>query len=329
MTLLSPRPYRLTVAASCVGLLVSTAACTSDSSNSASKSSAASGNTSVLAAKEEAQSTPAAAELTVPGGGRTVFPKGGRRYVAMYGHPGTPALGVLGEQGLKASVSRAKRLAAPYAKLTRIKVIPTFEIIATVATAHKGPKGTYSAEFPASKYLPWVKEAQKQGVYVVLDLQPGRASLLSQAKLYESLLKYPNVGLAIDPEWKLQPGQRPLRQIGHVDASEINQVSAWLAAMTKREQLPQKMLVLHQFRLDMIRNRAKVNTKHPQLAVVIHADGQGGQGQKQETWKALHKGTPARVQWGWKNFYDEDRPTLSPRQTMTRVKPHPMLVSYQ
>ena len=48
------------------------------------------------------------------------------------------------------------------------------------------------------------------GFYVVLDLQPGRASLLDQARTYEPLLAMPNVGLALDAEWKLQPGQVPL-----------------------------------------------------------------------------------------------------------------------
>lgn len=315
--------------------MASVAACTGDPTGSADNPSS---DTSVLGTKVSAAAgpapsatpaTPAGATMTLPGGGRTLFPAAGRRYVAMYGHPGAPVLGVLGEQGLTASVARAKRLAAPYRSLSKATVVPTFEIIATVAQGNAGKDGNYTGEYPASKYLPWVKEAQRQGIYVVLDLQPGRSHLLTQAKLYESLLKYPNVGLAIDPEWKLKPGQRPMRQIGRVDAAEINQVSAWLAALTKREQLPQKMLVLHQFRLDMIQNRAKVNTSHPQLAVVIHADGQGGQGEKQATWKALRKGAPKNIHWGWKNFYDEDKPMLTPRQTMTRVKPAPALVSYQ
>ena len=31
---------------------------------------------------------------------------------------------------------------------------------------------------------------------------------------------------------------------------------------------------------------------------------------------------------GWKNFYDEDHPTFSPGQTMTR-RPRPLMISYQ
>ncbi len=70
-------------------------------------------------------------------------------------------------------------------------------------------------------------------MYVVLDLQPGRADFLSQARRYESLLARPNVGLALDPEWRLAPGQRHRAQIGSVSATEINRTSAWLADLTK------------------------------------------------------------------------------------------------
>src|SRR6185312_8791786 len=48
----------------------------------------------------------------LPGGGQVLFP--GRRLVAMYGHPGTPGLGVLGQQDLAASITRARHLAAEY-----------------------------------------------------------------------------------------------------------------------------------------------------------------------------------------------------------------------
>ena len=42
----------------------------------------------------------------------------------------------------------------------------------------------------------------------------------------------PNVGLALDAEWKLQPGQLPLRQIGSVSINEVNSVVTWLAGLT-------------------------------------------------------------------------------------------------
>jgi hypothetical protein len=52
----------------------------------------------------------------LPGGGQVLFP--GRRLVALYGHPGTPGLGVLGQQDLTASIARARQLAAAYQPLS-------------------------------------------------------------------------------------------------------------------------------------------------------------------------------------------------------------------
>lgn len=264
--------------------------------------------------------------LMLPGGGQVVFP--GRRMVALYGHPGTSLLGVLGEQGLRASIARAKRVARPYAALSNKPVIPTFELIATVASGSKGKDGDYSNEAAIATLKPWVLAAHRAGMYVVLDLQPGRASLLSQAKRYRSLLALPWVGLALDPEWRLRPGQQPLSQIGSVDAREVNAVGSWLAALTRKDALPQKVFVLHQFQTQMIRHRGALDLSHPELAVLIHADGQGTQGAKRGTWNALHADAPRGVFWGWKNFYDEDKPTLSARKTYA-ISPRPDFVSYQ
>jgi hypothetical protein len=264
--------------------------------------------------------------VQLPGGGQVLFPM--RRLVALYGHPGTPSLGALGQQDLPASIARARKTAARYRRLSNVPVIPAFEIIATVAEGHPGSDGSYSYQTPLALLRPWVKRASAAGMYVVLDLQAGKASLLAQAKAYKTFLERPNVGLALDPEWKLQPGQRPLRQIGSVSANEINSVSGWLAGLTARYHLPQKLLVLHQFQLSMIGNEGAIDTRHDDLAIVIHMDGQGTPTDKQQTWQAVTAAAPRHVFFGWKNFYIKDHPMLSPRQTMART-PMPVMISYQ
>jgi hypothetical protein len=264
--------------------------------------------------------------VQLPGGGQLLFPM--HRLVALYGHPGDAALGVLGAQDLPAAIARARRVARLYRRLSSVPVIPALEIIATVAEAHPGPDGSYSDESPLSLLRPWVNRATAAGMYVVLDLQAGRDSLLGQAKRYEPLLRRPNVGLALDPEWKLGPQQRPLRQIGSISAGQINSVSRWLATLTARDHLPQKLLVLHQFRLSMITGEQRLDTRHGDLAIVIHMDGQGTPRDKQQTWQAITAAAPPNVFFGWKNFYTKDHPMLSPRQTMART-PEPVMISYQ
>lgn len=279
-------------------------------------------------ALQDAEWTVRAAEggFQLRNGGQRPFD--GHRYVALYGAPGAPALGVLGEQGPEATVRRAEQVAKPYRAESDELVTPAMEVIATVAAGDAGADGDYSTELPVSTLEPYVEAAHDADMPVIIDLQPGRSDFLSQAKQYESLLKKPGVWLALDPEWRLTKDQVPLQQIGSVSASEVNEVSSWLAALVEKEGLPPKALVLHQFRLSMIQDRDALKT-HPELDMLVHVDGQGSQPDKQATWKALHQGAPEGLHWGWKNFTDEDTPMLTPSQTMQDVQPTPSLVTYQ
>ena len=191
----------------------------------------------------------------IPGGGLLMFDAGfNRRLVAIYGHSSTPGLGVLGEQSPTDGVERLRSIAEGYDADGSV-VLPVFEFIATIASAGPGDDGDYSAETARSEIRPWIETAAANDLYVVLDLQPGRTDFLTQAKIYEEFLRLPHVGLALDPEWRLKPNEVHLRQIGTVDAEEINQVVEWLAGIVRDEALPQKLLIVHQFRLEMITNR--------------------------------------------------------------------------
>lgn len=267
----------------------------------------------------------------LPGGGLLLFGADAagpvRRLLAVYGHPLTSALGVLGEQGPEETVERLRAIAEGY-EADGLAVLPAFEIIATVASASAGADGDYSGETARDVIRPWVEAAAANGVYLVLDLQPGRSDFLSQAKIYEEFLRLPHVGLALDPEWRLKPHQVHLAQIGTVDAAEINQVSDWLAGIVREQALPQKLLVIHQFRHSMITDRGQINTPS-ELAVVIHMDGQGSLGAKYSTWNTLTSQDDAeRYYWGWKNFYDEDAPMAVPPQVL-ELSPTPVFVSFQ
>ena len=264
--------------------------------------------------------------VELPGGGQTIFD--GKRYVALYGHPRTGGLGVLGEQGPKGSVARARNVAAQYEALSGETIVPAFEIIATVASGGAGDDGNYSNEWDVDVLRPLVDAAREAGIYVVLDLQSGRSDFLSQATLYEELLREPHVGLALDPEWRLKKGEKPLQQIGSVRAAEVNRTLDWLAELTDRYDLPQKLVLLHQFRTDMITERDDIDLTHDELAVIVQMDGDGTLGQKLDTWRNLRAGAPQELRFGWKNFYDEDEPTPSPATTF-QVQPKPWWVSYQ
>lgn len=262
----------------------------------------------------------------LPGGGQRLLDE--HRFVAIYGAPDTPVLGILGEQDVAGTIARASDLAAQYAPLSDRPVVPVLEIITTVAAGSAGDDGNYSNELDPDTIAPYIDAAAQAGMMVLLDLQPGRSDFLSQATAYADLLSRPNVGLALDPEWRLGPGEVPLEQIGSVDAAEVNAVSDWLARLVHDRGLPPKMLVLHEFRISMITDRAAVDTSHPEIETVVHVDGQGSQPDKTATWDALLAEPPTGVGVGWKNFIDEDSPMLTPEQTM-QVTPTPDLISYQ
>jgi hypothetical protein len=260
----------------------------------------------------------------LPGGSLRLFH--GTRMVAVYGHPGSHALGVLGEQDLDATVERARDVGAGYDADGR-DVIPTFEIIATIASASAGDDGNYSRVTPVDQLRPWVDRAGEEGFQVILDLQPGRTDFLTQARIYEDLLREPHVGLALDPEWRLEDDQVHLRQIGGVDAAEVQTVVDWLAELTREEGLTHKLLVLHQFRHSMLRDRDTIEVP-PEIAAVVHADGQGPQATKLDTWRALTGGAEDRWCWGWKNFYDED-PVVAEPSYVLDLEPDVVLVTFQ
>ena len=264
-------------------------------------------------------------ELTF--GGRTVLPT--YRFIALYGNPEFPKLGSLGEQPLAESIQRAKDISAQYQSLSAETVIPTFEIITTVASAGLTENNDYSQEISIDKIKPYIDSAKEQGMYVVLDLQPGRSTFLEQAKLYESLLIDTNVGLALDPEWRLQStSARHLKGIGSVTAEEINLTADWLANLVRENDLPKKLFIVHQFKNSMITNRETLKTDYPELGYVIHMDGHSALQQKVDTWNTIRVNIPDNIYMGWKNFFDEDRPTPTPEQTMSQA-PQPYFVSYQ
>jgi hypothetical protein len=264
--------------------------------------------------------------VQLPGGGQLIVPM--HRLVALYGHPGVPSLGALGEQGISAGVARIKKLAASYQALSTSPVVPAFEIITSLATSAPGPAGDYSYETPVASLLPWVRAATAAGMYVILDLQPGRDSFLAQAKLYQPLLELPNVGLALDPEWALKSNQIPMQQIGNVSVTDVNSVVSWLGQLTAEYRLPQKLLVLHEFKSGEISDLQVLDTHNDDLAIVMDMDGQGSPATKQQTWNFVTHTTPAGVPFGWKNFFVKDSPMLNPAQTMAHT-PQPVMISYE
>ncbi len=262
----------------------------------------------------------------LPGGG--FLPLEERRIVALYGTPGTASLGLLGEQDTDATMVRAREVAQRYADAADGRIaVPGLDVITTIASSAAEPTGDFSRRVPIERIRPLVDVARSEGAAVLLDLQPGRSSFLVQAKEYEELLREPHVHLALDPEWRIGPRERHLVRIGSVDADEVQAVADWLAELVRRERLPQKVLMLHQFTLAMLPERDTIVIPD-ELIGVVHIDGQGPLPTKNNTYAVLTAGAEEHWVWGWKNFTRIDTPVATPEQTLERL-PVPLIVTYQ
>jgi hypothetical protein len=255
-------------------------------------------------------------------GGRRLLPD--YRVVAHYGTAGTGALGILGQGSPDEAADRVARAAAPFATPGR-PVQPAMELITTVATAYPGPDGNYSRMLPPTDVEPYRQAARRHRELLVLDLQPGRADFLTQARAYESFLRRPDVGLAVDAEWSMAGDQVPGRVIGHTDAATLNRVSDWLAGLVRRYRLPQKLFVIHQFTTSMIVDRPAVAVR-PELATVIHVDGFGDQQIKKEKYAQLAAAAPLAD--GIKLFLTQDVGMMTPPEALA-LRPPPDLITYQ
>jgi hypothetical protein len=269
----------------------------------------------------EANAGPAPAEL--PRGGRTILPN--KRVVAFYGAPQDRELGVLGIGSPRTAARKLERQARPYARGGR-KIIPAFELIAAIVTSEAGDGGDHSIRQEPDTIRRYLRAARAHDMLLLLDIQPGYAPFLQEVQALERWLREPDVSIALDPEWSMDPPQLPGQEIGSTDAATVNDVSRYLSRIVRRHDLPQKLLVVHRFTGDMIENEDDLK-RHPGVALVVNVDGFGDQPNKISKYNEFTRGKRDRHH-GFKLFYEEDVNLMNPREVL-RLKPQPSLVVYE
>ena len=208
---------------------------------------------------ELGESAPRAADSgELARGGDRVLPK--YRVVAFAGAPQADALGALGTTGPRKASRRLLRQARPYGKGRRGRkpVYPAFELIATIALSSRGEDGKYRYRQPDRIIRRYAREAERRDFLLLLDIQPGRSTFIEEARHLKKWLRMPNVGLALDPEWNMGRRGVPGERIGSVGAHMVNRVSKLMSELAVKRDLPQKMLVLHQFTEEMIKNERRL-----------------------------------------------------------------------
>jgi hypothetical protein len=260
----------------------------------------------------------------LPRGGTAII--GHYRVVAYYGAPGTAALGVLGSGSPELAARAIEKRARGFARYGR-PVQPAMELIATVAQGSAGKDGDYSKAVPAAQIQRYLDVVHKHKMLLILDLQPGRATFLRQMQALRPFLLDPSVSIALDPEWKVGPHERPGGgRIGSSSAAEINAGSHYLSLLVKDHKLPHKLMIVHEFTQKMLPDRSKI-TRAKGVELTFHADGFGSPAVKTRVYSKLHfPGPPFGV--GFKLFLHQDSRVMTPREVMA-LRPRPDIVTYQ
>jgi hypothetical protein len=250
------------------------------------------------------------------------------RIVAFYGNPLSKRMGVLGELQADTMLARLERTATEWAAAdSGQKVLPALHLIATVAQGYPGPARKYRLQMPDSIIERVANWAETRGWVLILDIQPGLSSVDAELPYLIPFLKRPYVHLALDPEFAMKDGHLPGRDwMGNMDAAEVNHAVDVLARIVDEQQLPPKMLVVHRFTYNMLKNASRIK-RDPRVQVVIDMDGYGSPGSKMGAYRWFVVRHPVQYT-GFKLFFKNDKPMLKPEEVL-ELYPKPMYIQYQ
>jgi hypothetical protein len=205
------------------------------------------------------------------------------------------------------------------------------ELIATAVQSAPGADGLYRTRSADSTVQRYLDEARRLEGLLLLNIQPGHADFLDEVRAYEHWLAQPDIGIALDPEWAVDPGVEPGQEYGHVDGAKLDAIASYLSDLVARHALPAKMMAYHQVAASVVRSEGDLRP-HPGVYPVKIVDGIGSREAKISTWNVVMKTKPAHVAAGFKLFYDEDtrRGTalMRPDEVMA-LSPTPAYVVYE
>lgn len=247
--------------------------------------------------------------------------------VSFYGSPLYEGLGVLGTDTPAAIAQRIKEQAAGYEQSSGGRgVAPAFHVIYAIAQASNTPDGTYLARLDDAHVREYMDAANQEDLLMFLDIQMGHSTVEAELQHVLPYLQDPRVHLALDPEFATPPDQEPGDVIGGMDASEINKAQEALQKLVDEHDLPNKILVVHQFWPEMIRNKEALQ-QFPNVDLVIDMDGFGAANDKIAGYERFIRDENAE-HGGFKLFYEQDTDLMTPDQ-VNRMEPQPDLVMYQ
>jgi len=254
-----------------------------------------------------------------------------KRIVAYYGNPLSKRMGILGELPPDQMLARLDREVAAWNRADpSTPVQPALHLIVVVAQGAPGRDGKYRLRMPDSLVEKVYSWAQSRNALLFLDIQVGLSTVMAEVPRLEQFLKRPNVHLGLDPEFSMKGGEKPGSKIGSMNAHDLNWTVRYLSDLTKKHNLPPKVLVVHRFTRTMVQG-AKDVVLDPGVQVVIDMDGWGGPWLKYDSYRDYVAREPVQFT-GFKLFYHNDTkkgdPLLTPGELLL-LTPRPLYIQYQ
>lgn len=248
--------------------------------------------------------------------------------LAFYGSPLSKRMGILGVHPIPELDRMLGELAASYDAVNGDRgVRKAFYVIYGMAW----PEGEIGI-LRESRLMEYIEYALANDILVFVDHQIGRYSVEAAMKRLLPFLRYPNVHLAIDPEWRTL---KPMVEIGTVSAAELNMAQKMMEDYLIEHGYPgERMLVVHQFNWRMISEREQVRTNFGRVRLVHCADGFGNPAVKRQSYAANARAENIPVK-GFKLFYKSgvpgagyDHPLMEPADVVG-LDPRPAVIMYQ
>ena len=247
---------------------------------------------------------------------------------ALYGKPNAYTMGIIGQYSLENIEPVMDKFIKMYDEANKERgIIPAFYLI--YGTCWPGGEIGILSNSVTRKYIEFAAE---RGWYVYLDHQIGKYTVEQAMNKILPFLKYPNVHLALDPEWHTT---KPMEVIGSVTADEINKAQEMMDKYIKENNISgRRMLVIHQFNAIMIKNRQNIKTAFDRVQLIHCADGFGSPHLKKESYafNAFAKNIPLK---SFKLFLKPtvqgagyDWPLMKPEEVFA-LNPRPYLIMYQ
>ncbi len=155
-----------------------------------------------------------------------------------------------------------------------------FELIATVAQPNPGDDGTYLLYTGDEWIGEYVDFATANDMIVILDLQIGHNTIENEINRVRHWLALPNVHVALDPEFATtandipRPDRVPGSLIGEISGYQVQTAIDMLSQIVAENDIPNKILIVHQFEEEMIYEKHVIVPK-PGVDVVVDMDGFG------------------------------------------------------